>query len=313
MGKKTLCHPVSLHVVRGAAEYCGFRIGRLKQISSDPVGFSAKYSAEIVDMPVDCKDRGLRYILGRLNECFANDIHVNDLTVGTSRKMTATIVTRIITDARQDALPFAEEEYLGLGGGGGGGGGGLRDLPMLKQLKEIVARNNWVVLDTETTGLKRPCEIIDISIVDCSGVVLLDRLLQPKMAISPFIEDLTGITNDMVSGQISWPDLRHEVLNIIEGRDVLVYNATFDRHMMHCTDDMWGLPKREYKSDVTNWFCVMETYAEYFGAWNEYYGSYRWQKLTDAMDQQKLLVLDAHRANADATMTMWLIDHMCQL
>jgi len=319
MGKKTLYHPVSLHVIRGAAEYCGFQFGTIKQKWNDPEKRTARYDVEIKKMPDDLMKTGtLLGIHHDLQNCFMDDIRVHWVHMTQSGQWACQLAVGIPAgDAGLIPNPEPSIEPIPAPSRRGGGGGGEPDadrfLPMLLKLREIVERNNFVVLDTETTGLKRPCEIIDISIIDCSGTVLLNTLLKPRVAISPFIADLTGITNEMVAGQRTWPGARQEVLDIIEGRDILVYNATFDRHMMHCSDDMWELPKREYKSDVTNWFCVMETYAEYFGQWNEYYGSYRWQKLGDAMDQQKLLRLEAHRANADATMTMWLIYHMCQM
>jgi len=126
MGKKTLYHPVSLHVIRGAAEYCGFRFGKLTQTASDPTGYSARYIADLVDMPADCKDRALPYILARLNECFAADIHATELRAGTCHKIRATIKTRIVTDARQipmfDNLGLPLAEILPSEPGGGGGG-----------------------------------------------------------------------------------------------------------------------------------------------------------------------------------------------
>lgn len=74
MGKKTLYHPVSLHVIRGALEYCGFRIGRLKQISADKDWGFAKYEAELVDMPGETRTNSPRELIQALNDCFAYDI-----------------------------------------------------------------------------------------------------------------------------------------------------------------------------------------------------------------------------------------------
>lgn len=319
MGKKTLYHPVSLHVIRGAAEYCGFQFGKIKQRWAVPETQQASYDLEIARMPGDLATSGtLLRIHHDLQECFMDDIEVSWVHMTQSGKWSCRLWVKL-KRGDQDieklpVLPNPEPSIEPIYGGGGGGGGGqpddMRSRPMLKRLREIVERNNYIVLDTETTGLKRPCEIIDIAIVDCSGVTLLNTLISPHDAISPFITSITGITQGMTYGFPNWTNVRPEVLDIIEGRDVLVYNATFDRHMMHCSDDMWSLPKREYKSESTNWFCIMECYAEYWGEWNEYHHSYRWQKLTDAMNQQGLFIQDAHRALGDVKMTMALIDHM---
>ena len=44
--------------------------------------------------------------------------------------------------------------------------------------RQVIAQNP-VYLDTETTGLEKTDEIVEISIVDDSGQVLLDSLVKP--------------------------------------------------------------------------------------------------------------------------------------
>ena len=55
----------------------------------------------------------------------------------------------------------------------------------------------------------------------------------------------------------------------------------------------------------------MNLYAEYYGSWNDYHGSYRWQRLSTALEQCGLeLPKDMHRALPDAEMTRRLLLHM---
>jgi len=74
MGKKTLYHPVSLHVIRGAAEYCGWQFGKITQVNSEPDRGRARYRAEIVKIPPESANQSEMIQLNDLDNCFAADI-----------------------------------------------------------------------------------------------------------------------------------------------------------------------------------------------------------------------------------------------
>ena len=69
----------------------------------------------------------------------------------------------------------------------------------------------FVAIDLETTGLDPTTE----SIIEISAVKFIDGieketfsyLIDPGKLISPFIEDLTGITNQMVQGKPQFSDV----------------------------------------------------------------------------------------------------------
>jgi DNA polymerase III epsilon subunit-like protein len=94
-----------------------------------------------------------------------------------------------------------------------------------------------IILDTETTGLNaRKDEIIEIGVIaftfDAAGRIgdvtgIYGGLQQPSVSIPPEITRLTGITDDMVTGQtIDIPALQA----LIDPADLLIaHNAGFDR------------------------------------------------------------------------------------
>jgi DNA polymerase-3 subunit epsilon len=182
---------------------------------------------------------------------------------------------------------------------------------MNQTFKDVVARRNFVVLDTETTGLDKPAEICQIGIIDCDGNTLLDTLVKPKRPIPSAAIAIHGISNEAVQDSLTWPDVREWVLRYIRGKDVIVYNATYDRKLMHWSDEAWECPHVDYK-EQSAWYCAMEAYAEHYGEINEYYGTYRWQRLISAITQQGLPVSDAHSALGDCLMTLQLINHCCK-
>src|SRR5690349_18632265 len=104
---------------------------------------------------------------------------------------------------------------------------------MNQNFRDILNRNNFVVLDTETTGLEKPAEICEIAIIGVNGEPLVNTLVKPVRPIPPAASTITGITDDMVASAPSWVDVRPMVLEAIRGKDVIVYNATYDRKLMH--------------------------------------------------------------------------------
>jgi DNA polymerase-3 subunit epsilon len=180
---------------------------------------------------------------------------------------------------------------------------------MLKEFREMLGQRNWVVLDTETTGLDRPAEICEIAVVNWSGSVLLNTRLRPTRPIPPAATAVHGITDDMVAGSPQWPAVKPDFIEIIAGHDVVAYNAKFDRKLIHWTDEAFEFSHFDYHQ-VAAWHCAMLAYAEYHGEIDPYYGTYKWQGLAAAMRQMGLAVDGAHSAAGDCEMTRRLCQAM---
>jgi len=79
MGATTLYHPVSLHVLRGAAEYCGWKLGKIKQTRSDFKHCEAVYEIELVSWPAQLATYGPQIMQKQLQHCFMDDIQVTNV------------------------------------------------------------------------------------------------------------------------------------------------------------------------------------------------------------------------------------------
>lgn len=187
----------------------------------------------------------------------------------------------------------------------------IRADQQLKQFLEMIRRDEFAVLDTETTGL-HVGEIVQIAIVDNTGKTLLDTLVKPVLGIPSDATGIHGITNEMVTDALGWNIIAPQVMDIIKGRDLVVYNAKYDRKMMHQSNEHYSLEKIHW-AEIARWWCAMEAYAEFYGDWNSYHGSFRWQSLTNAMFQQDLSTQTAHSALGDCLMTLALVRKMAGL
>ncbi|MFB2828016.1 3'-5' exonuclease [Aeromonas jandaei] len=167
---------------------------------------------------------------------------------------------------------------------------------------------NCHILDTETTGLDGQAEIVEISIIDQDGSVVFDSLVKPIQPIPAEATAIHGITNEMVAAAPTWATIHEQVAEIVASKPLVIYNADYDLRLMAQTAELYALTPIETEAG-----CAMLTYAEHYGEWNEYKGTYRWQKLTNAAAQQGVIIDGkAHRALADVQMTLGVIKAMAQ-
>jgi DNA polymerase III epsilon subunit-like protein len=151
-----------------------------------------------------------------------------------------------------------------------------------------------IYLDTETTGFGARAEIVDIAVVSAAGEVVLESLVQPTRRIPADATAIHGITDADVKDAPAWCDLYEDLLRVLAGRRVIVYNVIFDRQMVNQACDRYDLA-----APAADWECAMRKYAGFYGNWDSGKRWYRFQKL-----ERAVLAFGAepggHRAAADA-------------
>lgn len=171
-----------------------------------------------------------------------------------------------------------------------------------------ISLENSVILDTETTGLGRDDEIVQIAIIDGeTGETLLNELVKPTKSISKESSNIHNITNEKVANSPSYIEIHQKVLTILNDKNIIVYNSDFDLRMIKKTASKYNIDSEIEPKNVT---CVMEWYAQFWGDFNDYFGTYKWQKLTSAARQQSIDISDltAHDALSDCEITRRLIN-----
>ena len=156
-----------------------------------------------------------------------------------------------------------------------------------------------IYLDTETTGLTRSDEIVEISVIDYDGSVLFSQLIKPSQPIPKEAERIHGITNAMVASSQSWPLVWMQLRPIVYGRLIGVYNQEFDSRMMVQSHQRYRLPWREKLEFVD----VLKLFSEFRGEYDPVHSSYRLFKLAEAGQFFNISLPNAHRSTADALLT----------
>jgi len=145
--------------------------------------------------------------------------------------------------------------------------------------RELLKRDpdSWVILDTETTGLGNDAQVIQIGVLNGRGNILMDNVLvKPTKPIPADATAVHHITDAMVQAAPAFPNVLPQLLEVVKGKLLVIYNAQYDMRLLVQSGKAHGIA---LSLGVEGYTCAMLRYAEWFGEWNDYHGSFRWQKL----------------------------------
>lgn len=145
-------------------------------------------------------------------------------------------------------------------------------------------------VDLETTGVsssKDRITEIGIVLVDEKGVQEWSQLLHPQMRIPLYIEQLTGISNDMVAKSPVFEEVADKIWTLLSGRLFIAHNARFD----------YGFLKNEFKRTGRTFqppvLCTVKLSRKLFP-------QYHHHNLDSLIQRHQLQADGRHRALADA-------------
>ncbi len=163
-----------------------------------------------------------------------------------------------------------------------------------------------VYLDTETNGLERDAEIVEIAIIDHDGQVLLQSLVRPTQPIPPDASRIHGITDEMVRLAPLWPVIYSQVKSLLDGQLVAIYNVEFDLRMMQQSNARHRRMVRDYFQTID----VMKLYADFRADWDPRRRSNRFYSLDAAGKACRIPLPNAHRAVADTLLTRAVLQYI---
>lgn len=97
--------------------------------------------------------------------------------------------------------------------------------------------NSLIIFDFETTGLSpdngdRAIEIGAVKIENGEVAQRFQELMNPGRRVSYFIEDYTGISNEMLSSAAPCEEVMERFANFIKGQNLVAHNASFDKRFL---------------------------------------------------------------------------------
>ena len=131
-------------------------------------------------------------------------------------------------------------------------------------------------IDTETTGFSGTDVVIEISVLDTNGDVLLDTLVKSPKPIPPGATAVHGINDIHLIGAPGWKEVWPILQEKLSGRVVGFFNADFDLRLIRQTCGLHGI---RWEQPYQEKFCIMELFASYYGEWNPRKNSYKWKSL----------------------------------
>jgi DNA polymerase-3 subunit epsilon len=152
--------------------------------------------------------------------------------------------------------------------------------------KSILDRNNWAIIDTETTGLGGDAQIVEIAVL--TPEYTYRQYVKPTNIITKDATNIHGIKYEDVENSPYFEEIFIEVWKSIGRSDVIIYNADFDlkliRQSLRARNIQIAFPTSDRRGcqifvNGGSIHCAMHYYSQYVGDWNEYYGNYHWQKL----------------------------------
>lgn len=161
----------------------------------------------------------------------------------------------------------------------------------------LVRRDDWLVIDFETTGLDQNAEIVEAAVVGHRGDTLFNAVIRPRTPPDPGTARVHGLTAETLDGAAPYEQFHGVLETTLAGRLVIAYNAAFDRQVLAHTCHVAGLP-----AIGCTWDCAMLRYEQ----WRGFHASLATACEVESIDAP----VRRHRALPDARLVWRLIRRM---
>ena len=162
--------------------------------------------------------------------------------------------------------------------------------------------NEILVLDTETTGFSKSDEILQLSIINGDGEVVMNEYFRPEHTSSwYYAEKVNHISPAMVEDKPTIRQRKRDIEKILHAAKVIVgYNLPYDQGMLiQCGI---YIPSR----NKVRYIDLMKPFAKTYGEESERYpGSFKYQKLITCANYYGYAGEGWHDSLADTKATLY--------
>ncbi len=185
-----------------------------------------------------------------------------------------------------------------------------RQQQIVREWANLLDRDDVLILDTETTGVRADAEIVQLSAIRTTGATAFDAYVLPAGEVPAGASAIHGLTRErlMALGARPWIEHHETYATVLATVDVvLVYNLDYDVRLIRQTNQRYDMPHVPLQGR-----CIMKDYAAYRGV-PGFYGDWKWHKLADAArHEQSAWRQDAiHNALVDCQAVLGLMQAVC--
>lgn len=144
--------------------------------------------------------------------------------------------------------------------------------------KAVLANpEQYIILDTETTGLGKNDVVVQIGIIDIDGNTIIESLVRPtqRKRISPEATAIHGIKMAHLKDAPTLLDMADDIDLLAKDKTVIIFNAEYDDALLFQTLNQDGA-KKYFRFNTE---CAMKRYSDFVNEWSEYHGSFKFQRL----------------------------------